>query len=242
MEKQNSPTRSVERALRILECFLEKKEMILLEIAERTELSSSTALRILNALQEHDFVIKNPQTKKYHLGSKIGWLAEMIPSESYDELKKIAYPFMVSLNEKWNEDIHLFVPDGNSKLCIETVDSTRELRQVIRVGSRHDLLRGAAGKVILSYMTPEERNKVLGEREPEERTYEHIRERGYALSMGEREEGLWGLASPILDKNGRLSATISMSGAMNRFVNSLEEKEIEIIRVGKEISARMQSR
>ena len=35
MEKQNSPTRSVERALEILECFLDKEEMILLEIAER---------------------------------------------------------------------------------------------------------------------------------------------------------------------------------------------------------------
>ena len=35
MEKQNSPTRSVERALNILECFLHKKEMILLEIADR---------------------------------------------------------------------------------------------------------------------------------------------------------------------------------------------------------------
>ena len=59
MEKQNSPTRSVERALEILECFLDKEEMILLEIAERTGLSSSTALRILTALQEHDFVVKN---------------------------------------------------------------------------------------------------------------------------------------------------------------------------------------
>ena len=100
MEKQNSPTRSVERALNILECFLHKKEMILLEIAERTGLSSSTVLRILCALQEHDFIVKNPQTKKYHLGSKIGWLADMIPSESYDELKKISYPFMTALNEK----------------------------------------------------------------------------------------------------------------------------------------------
>ena len=130
MEKQNSPTRSVERPRNILECFLHKKKMILLEIAERTGLSSSTVLRILCALQEHDFIVKNPQTKKYHLGSKIGWLADMIPSESYDELKKISYPFMAALNEKWNEDIHLFVPDGNSKLCIESVDSTRELRQV----------------------------------------------------------------------------------------------------------------
>lgn len=242
MEKQNSPTRSVERALNILECFLHKKEMILLEIAERTGLSSSTVLRILCALQEHDFIVKNPQTKKYHLGSKIGWLADMIPSESYDELKKISYPFMTALNEKWNEDIHLFVPDGNSKLCIESVDSTRELRQVVKVGSRHDVLRGAAGKVILSYMEPEDRKKVLNGLEFDEEVFEGVREMGYALSMGEREEGLCGLAAPIIDKNGKLAATISMSGATARFENQLEEKEAEIIRVGKDISARWQSR
>ena len=133
MEKQNSPTRSVERALDILECFLDKEEMILLEIAEKTGLSSSTALRILCALQEYGFVIKDPQTKKYHLGTKILWLADMVPTESYDELKKIAYPHMVKLNQQYNEDVRLFVQDGNSKLCIESVDSTRELRQVVKV-------------------------------------------------------------------------------------------------------------
>lgn len=66
--------------------------MILLEIAERTGLSSSTALRILTALQEHDFVVKNPQNKRYHLGTKLVWLADMVPSKSYDELKRIAVP------------------------------------------------------------------------------------------------------------------------------------------------------
>ena len=66
MERQNSPTRSVERALDILECFMDKDEMILLEIAEKTGLSSSTALRILQALTEHDFIVKNTQDKTHN--------------------------------------------------------------------------------------------------------------------------------------------------------------------------------
>ena len=104
------------------------------------------------------------------------------------------------------------------------------------------MLRGAAGKVILSYMEPEDRKKVLNGLEFDEEIFEGVREMGYALSMGEREEGLCGLAAPIIDKNGKLAATISMSGATARFENQLEEKEAEIIRVGKDISARWQSR
>ncbi len=214
MEKQNSPTRSVERALEILECFLDKEEMILLEIAERTGLSSSTALRILTALQEHDFVVKNPQNKRYHLGTKLVWLADMVPSKSYDELKRIAVPHMRVLNQKYNEDVRLFVPDGCSKLCVESVESERELRQVVKVGTRHDLQRG-----------------------------DKIRESGVAISDGEREDGLFGIAVPILDRDGNLVAAISISGPTARFANdTLEEKKQAILEMGRRVSHDWQNR
>lgn len=243
MEKQSSPNRSVERALEILECFLEKDEMILLEIAEKTGLSSSTALRILCALQEHDFVVKNPQTKSYHLGSKILWLSERVPAESYEDLKRIVYPHMVELNRKYNEDVRLFVPDGNCKLCIESVDSTRELRQVVKVGTRYDLVRGAAGKVILAYMSPREREKLVGDQGRPEAVLEQVRRDGYALSNGEREEGLFGLAVPVLNEDGTLVAAISLSGPTARFEDpNFEERKEAILRMGEAVSVDWQKR
>lgn len=243
MEKQNSPTRSVERALEILECFLDKEEMILLEIAEKTGLSSSTALRILTALQEHDFVVKNPQNKRYHLGTKLTWLAEMVPSKSYEELKRTASPHMRALNKKFNEDVRLFVPDGNSKLCVESVESTRELRQVVKVGTRHDLQRGAAGKIILSYMTPSERKKVTGNPNLDGSVYDEIRKCGLAISNGEREAGLFGIAVPIIDEKGEMIAAVSISGPTDRFDNEgLEEKKSAILKMGEQISYDWQHR
>ncbi len=236
MDRKSSPTRSVERALDILECFLDKDEMILLEISEKTGLSCSTVLRILSALQEYDFVSRNPQNKTYRLGNKIAWLADRIPRESYDELKKTAYPFMVELNEKYNEDVHLFISQGNTKLCIESVDSSRELRQIITVGSRHDIVRGAAGKIILAFMNENDRRKILNDadRKPE---YEQILRQGYAISRGEREEGLFGLAVPVVDAQGKLLATVSISGPSVRFENStLDEKIQDMCRIGQEIS------
>lgn len=236
MDRQSSPTRSVERALEILECFLDQDEMILLEISERTGLSGSTVLRILSALQEHDFVMKNPVDKTYRLGRKIQWLADRMPSENHDDLRKTAYPFLREMNEKYNEDVRLFVPQGNTKLCIENVESRRELRQVVQVGTRHDLVRGAAGKVILAYMNEAERKKIYPD-ESKWSVLETVRIKGYALSSGEREEGLFGLAVPILNPEGELVAAASMSGPTVRFENeTLTEKITSMVRMGQRIS------
>ena len=237
MEKQASPTRSVERALDILECFLDYDELILLEISEMTGLSGSTVLRILSALQEHDFIKKNPRDKTYRLGRKIQWLADRIPREIHEDLRRKAYPLLRDMNERFNEDIRLFVPQGNTKLCIESVDSRRELRQVVEVGSRHDLVRGAAGKIILAYMPEEERRKLFPAQEFSAEMLERVRLQGYALSNGEREEGLFGLAVPVFYENGELAAAASMSGPSARFENDSLSDKIEAMRLmGEEIS------
>jgi DNA-binding IclR family transcriptional regulator len=237
-DKQASSSRSVERAMNILECFLDKQEYILLEIAEKTQLSPSTVLRILSALQEHDFVVKNVKRKTYHLGSKISWLAEMIPSKSYDELRSVAYPYMLKINQKYNEDVHLFVHDGKSKLCIEAIDSRRELRQVVRIGSRHDLLRGAAGKVIIAHLSPQMRRQSLGVTDLDDAFYDEIRSAGIALSDGEREEGLFGIAVPVLDGEGQILGALSLSGPSVRFKTEILDKmKADMKKAGEDISA-----
>ncbi|MBP5292078.1 MAG: IclR family transcriptional regulator [Lachnospiraceae bacterium] len=242
-DKQASSSRSVERAMNILECFLDKQEYILLEIAEKTQLSPSTVLRILSALQEHDFVVKNVKSKTYHLGSKISWLAEMIPSKSYDELRSVAYPYMLKINQKYNEDVHLFVHDGKSKLCIEAIDSRRELRQVIRIGSRHDLLRGAAGKIIIAHLSSQMRRQCLGEMDVDDAFYDEIRSVGIALSDGEREEGLFGIAVPVLDSEGQILGALTLSGPSVRFkTESLETMKADMKKAGADISAICQNR
>ncbi|MCD8078143.1 MAG: hypothetical protein LUE63_07195, partial [Lachnospiraceae bacterium] len=139
------------------------------------------------------------------------------------------------------EDVRLFVPNGSAKLCIESVDSRRELRQVVEVGSRHDLVRGAAGKIILAYMPEGDRQKLTEGKNSVD--YAEVREKGYALSVGEREEGLFGLAVPILAEDGQLVAAVSMSGPTARFANeNLDEKIRSMVEMGKNISREWKKR
>lgn len=237
MKSENLPTRSVERALDILECFLDEKELTLSKISEKTNLSPSTAHRIITTLQSKHFLEKDLETKKIFLGNKINQLASKLPNEKFDELEKVSYGHMLKLNEIYNENVRLFILDGEYKLCIGVVESTRSFRQIIRLGERHLLISGAAGKVFLAYMNINIRNGIIKDTRLDEMVFEKIIEKGYALSIGEREEGLVGIASPILDLQGNLAGVLSLSGPSVRFVNEeMSDKINDTINTAKAIS------
>ena len=94
--------------------------------------------------------------------------------------------------------------------------------------------------MILAYMTPQERKKILGDISVDEKILQEIKENGYAKSNGEREEGLFGIVIPIFGERGRLVAAVSLSGPTVRFENGgFEEKKQAIIRMGENISGEL---
>jgi DNA-binding IclR family transcriptional regulator len=193
--------------------------------------------RIIATLQSKHFIERNPDTKKIILGYKLNQLASKLPTETYDELKRVSYSHILKLHERYNENVRVFVLDGEYKLCIAVVESTRSLRQIIKIGERHLLIRGAAGKVFLAYMDAKHRNDVIKDTRIDDSVFEKVIEKGYALSIGEREEGLVGIASPIMDSQGNLVAVLSLSGPSVRFVNEeMSDKINDTVKTALEIS------
>lgn len=240
MENRNSPTRSVERALEILDCFLIEDKLTLNEISEKTKLSPSTAYRIMQTLQNRYFIERDDKNKKFSIGDKINKLACSVTKDQNMELRKIVYPYMEKLKEKYNENIRLYIPDGSYKLCIEVIESTREHRALIKVGERHTIIRGAAGKVFLAYLDLSLRNNILKETNITDEALEKIKENGYALSLGEREDGLVGIAAPIFNGEGKVVASLSISGPAVRFINEeMSDKIDDILKYCKEVSSQL---
>ncbi|MBS7528685.1 IclR family transcriptional regulator [Fusibacter paucivorans] len=235
---QQSKTRSIDRALEILECFLNGKESLTLaELSQLANLSATTVLRILGALQAKGFVEKDEATKTYQLGFKISQLSKVANQSNEMVLKTISQPFMQDLLDKYNEDIRLFVEQGASKLCIMSLESTRSLRHIVHVGERHELIRGATGKVVLAHIKPEKCDLLIKGTDIDLETLESIREKGYAVSYGERDEGIIGIAAPILNAVDELVAVLSLSGPAIRFDNgALNEKIEDTVKKAKEIS------
>lgn len=239
MAEKKSTTRSIERSLDILECFLSNENALsLMEISEKTDLSPSTSHRILNSLLNRHYLERNSENKKFFLGSTIAKLGNISLKSIDRNFKEIARPYMIELRDKYNENSSLYIRDGKYKICIERIQSKRSLRQIINIGDRISIFKGSVGKIFLAYMEDSKQREFLdGYDYISAEDLQKIKEKGYAFSDGEREEGLVGLASPIFDIEGHVIGVLSLSGPSIRFLNEeLTDKINDVISTAKEIS------
>jgi len=130
------------------------------------------------------------------------------------------------------------------------VKSRFGVAKVTPVGKILPLHCGAGGKVLLAFLPPPERRKIIEGKGLEqftsntivdplllEKDLEKIRRDGYAVSKGEREEGAYSIVAPIFDQNGKIAASLSISGPIFRLSDLDLAKNAEAVKnAAKEIT------
>lgn len=224
MEK--SPTRSIERAFDILECFLgEHSTLTLKQIIQETSLSASTVHRLMATLEKRNYVVRDETSKEYALGSMVSKLGYVTTGKMGLDFKSVARKYMAQLHEMYNESISLYVLDGDKRLCIDRIESTHELRRAINIGSSFPLGIGAAGRVLVAYLDQDKVYDLYLDIDLTSPEYVTIKEQGFIISEGEREIGLSAVAAPIFDFTGKVIGALSLSGPSLR----LERERLENI-------------
>ena len=146
------------------------------------------------------------------------------------DLRVEARPYMEELNRSTEETISLDVPNGLTRICIERIESTQKLRWVKQLGEIMPFFASASGRTLLSYMPQLEQDKIIQNMAFEQLTshtttdpetfrqeLELTKSRGYAVSQGERVEGVSCVAAPIFDATGKILGAITISGPSTRF-------------------------
>jgi DNA-binding IclR family transcriptional regulator len=185
-------------------------------IAERTGLARSTAHRLLRALEEHGFVFQVGGLG-YALGPRLVGLGATAMREL--PLRELARPTLERLAATTRESAQLYVRDGERRVCVDAVESDRELRTIVDIGASLPLTRGSAGKVFLAWGPTQ--GVELDDRLI--RQLATIRQRGWADSLGEREEGVASVSAPVFGPGRLLLAVVSVSGPASR-VGALRAK------------------
>ncbi len=224
-----SKIQSIDRAIAILDYFNpEHPDAGVREIARYLKLHPSTVGRMLATLTSLDILIQDDHTHRYKLGSKVlKWGAVYLGNLNLQNESRV---FMEALREKTNETVSLYIPSGNERVLIERIDSTHFLRVITQVGERMPLYAGASGKVFLAFLPAEKREEVLETKRLERLTSQTIvnvedlrkelgliRKQGYAVSHGERVEGVSSVSAPIFNFRNRVIGAISISGPTARF-------------------------
>jgi DNA-binding IclR family transcriptional regulator len=144
---------------------------------------------------------------------------------------------MEKLSYKTNETVNLYIIRDKYRFCIDSVQSTQDLKAAKDIGSSSPLYAGASSKCLLSFssrnfivnylreekLTPFTKNTITNKVKLY-KELENIKQRGHAESIEERTPGLASFSAPIFDYTGWLSAAISIDIPEIRFRNKNHRK------------------
>ncbi len=214
-------SQQIQRALDVIETIAEApRGLTLTEIADRLGLPKSSALRLVANLEMRRYV-EQDQNNRYRIGLRVfsiggGALADNI-------LRTCARPYLEDLSIKVGESTYLAILDQDQALYIDRIESPMPVRSHSPIGSHRPLQITAVGKVMLSGMTPVKAAEIVQQRaaldsvpamtqqELEQRLQRIIAD-GYAIDVGEYDEGLTCIAAPIRDETGDVIGALGVSG------------------------------
>ena len=191
----------LDKAMTVL-TVVEAEPRSLTELVTASGLSRPTAHRLAVALEQHG-LLRRDEDGRFCLGLRLIGLgheaAEAVP------LWAAARPALAWLHEQTGESVQLFVRDGEARVCVESIESPRELRTIVPVGARLPLSAGSAGKVLTG---------TAG---------------AWVQSVGEREEGVASVSAPVHDRRGRVVAALSVSGPIQRLTRKPGHKYGDLV-------------
>ena len=187
--------RAVDRALALLLAFGDDGPALpLAEIARRTGLHMTTALRLLGTLEGQGFVQR--VAGGYALGPQLLVLGERFRRGL--RLEDQVMPALDRLRSESRESAAFFARDGAARRCLFRLDSPQPVRTIARVGEVAPLGIGAHGRALVALET-----------EP--------RPRVPIVSRGERLKEVAAIAAPVLDARGRVAGSIGITMPLYRF-------------------------
>ncbi|WP_433383432.1 IclR family transcriptional regulator [Actinoplanes sp. CA-142083] len=222
-DREASGVRSVQRALDILSLLTEERPSITVrEVVEATGLAKTTVIRLIQTLEQMGLLWAT--TSGYMAGPGL-WRWAHLARSSW-ELPPETKRMMRDLAAKDRETVNVYVARDIVRVCIAQQESPQPLRHVVHVGDELPMWAGASAKVLLRNATPGllarvARSSPYGEQHVR-RMQEWIDEaahQGFAVSHGEREEGLTAVAVPVLGRSGTVVAALTLSGPTMRFTD-----------------------
>lgn len=225
-----APSSSVQKACRILRVMSDARNARLTDIATASGQDKATTLRLLDVLVREGFVLRDPQTKRYTLGTETFVLGAAAAAR-FDP-RPIMRPALIRLASTFLDSTILSIPRGAESVCVDLELGTFPIRaNYLEIGSRRPLGAGAGSLALLAWMRDAEIEAAFPailqklERYPGidrpvlERHIEDSRRRGYALMVDLVVDRMGGIAVPILGSDQRPVAAISIAALTERILS-----------------------
>lgn len=134
------------RLLRVLALPENARGLTVTELAAHLQVGRTIVYRLLGTLSSHDLVTRDA-SGRVHLGLGVARLsAGLLP-----RLREAATPALRALADQVGATAHLTIVEGSEAVAVLVVEPTwTDYHVAYRVGSRHPVGQGAAGKAVLA--------------------------------------------------------------------------------------------
>ena len=225
-----SHSQTLQRGLSILRLLTRHgaKGMRLSDIQKKSKLNKATAIRLTKTLVSENFLIHDPRTKTYSLGTES--YAVGLAAEPRYGLQRVAEPYLRKLALETGDCVLFSIIHGAEWVCLSIFDGATPIPpQTLKPGDHYPLGSGSAGLAMLAFMTQEEQTRILTLNTPKiQSEFPHVnlndidqelkefKEQGYSFIPGSLVKGYWALGVPLLSAEGVPLAAISLVTSEDR--------------------------
>jgi len=168
------------------------------ELVVATGLSRATTHRLAVALEAHG-VLRRDAEGRFALGLRLLGLGRAAGARW--PVVDAARPALEWLRATTGESVQLYVRDGLSRVCVDSLDSPNELRTIVDVGARLPLDAGSAGRILL-----DDRGDERGDHRGESTS----NRRRWVQSVEERAPGVASVSAPVHGPGGVVVAAVGI--------------------------------
>jgi DNA-binding IclR family transcriptional regulator len=223
MKEEQGASGSIQRAFSILRTLAatQAKGGRVTHIAKATGFTQATTHRLLQSLVAERVVEQDASTKLYRLS--IDFFALAAQAGNATDLRSLCRPSLLRLCASLGDTIFLLVRSGFDAVCLDRSEGPFPIRSFTGdIGGRVALGVGQGSLAILAFLPEAEREEVIRYNLPRVRDVglfdevylrteiDKVRELGYAGRNTGVLEGMAGVGVPVLDREGRAVAALSV--------------------------------
>lgn len=213
---QRSPIQTIDRTVDLITAIAAAGPAgaSLKELVEQAGLHASTGRTLLSALAIHGLVGQIDANRRYVLGPRFFELNRTYQLQN--DLSAVAAPVLRKLWEQTDETVHLSTLQHGRRVDIAVLVSRQLLNinpsNMRAIADQADpLAHTAAGKILLSGASTSELANLTAKttnRAQLDAELAAVRSGGYATNFEEETPGVCGIAAPVRDHTGRVTAAI----------------------------------
>ncbi len=202
-------TGSLQKGLKLIELLVDSlTPLTLSELAALAEFDVSSTHRLLQALIERGYAVREESSKRYVPGPRA--LSGLRILHPLNELRRAARPILDSLRDTTGQTTTLVIFVANQRMVVDMARGAHQLVPYYETWVNSPLHASATGKTLMAWVKKKEWTELMGEppyakvteqtvtdEEGLSLALEKVREQGYAVGRDEPYLGITSMAAPV---------------------------------------------